>query len=450
MKLDFRNLFFVFFLQILLINVFVISCSKSSLHTIRTKKMLRVITDNNANCYYLYKNQPMGMEYELAKGFAEFLEVELEILTPDWQDMYKILNKKKAEIIAANLTLTGKRQEELGFSEGIIPIQQYIIIHKNNNSIKYEKDLEGHVIHVRKNTSYHERLTKLQESGLNFSIQLYDDLSSEEFIKRVSNKEIGITVSDSHIARLNRRYYPNIKLAFPIEKEQWLGWAVKKDETELLKKINEYFSLIKENGTFDLLYNKYYENSEIFDYVDLVAFHKRIETRLPKYIDIIKQESARYGFDWRLIAAMIYQESHFNPRAKSYTGVRGLMQLTLTTAKELGINNRLNPEQSIKGGIKYLNKLYSRFSDIKGQDRLNFAMASYNIGYGHIKDAQILAKNQGLDANNWKSLMQVLPQLSQRKYYKTTKHGYARGTEPVRYVSQIQSYYEILRRQGIK
>jgi len=432
--------------------IFIVSfynCGNNGLRKIKKSRKIQVITDNNANCYYLYKNQPMGLEYELARGFADFLGVELELITPQWQEMEPMLQKNQADIIAANLTITDNRKQDLDFSIGILPIQQFVITNNRNDSIRNEQNLAGETIHIRENTSYHERLLQLQENGIDLSLQLYADLPSEEFIRRVSIDDIALTIADSHIARLNRRYYPNIKLAFPIEEQQEIGWAVKKGNRELLQKINQYFTQIKENGTFDKLYNKYYGSAEIFDYVDLLKFHERIDKRLPKYETKIKEEAAKYGFDWRLIAAMIYQESHFNPRARSYTGVRGLMQLTLVTAREMGIKSRLNPEQSIKGGVKYLDKIYQRFDDISSEDRMKFTLASYNIGYGHIRDAQFLAEEQDLDKNKWRTMIEVLPLLRYRKHYKKTRYGYARGTEPVRYVERIMSYYEILRRQGI-
>ncbi len=426
------------------------SCKKEGLKKIKETQKITVITDNNANCYYSYKNQPMGFEYELAKGFAKYLDVNLEMITPPWNKMVGLLQRNEADIIAANLTITEKRLKKMDFSKGILPIQQFVIKRNRDDSTKSQADLSGRTIHIRKNTSYHERLKELQDQGLDFTIKLYDDLPSEEFIRQVSTGEIDLTISDSHIARLNRRYYPNVDPVFPIEEQQFLGWAVKKGNEKLLMQINAYFKQIKTDGTFDKLYNKYYGSSEIFDYVDLLKFHRRIEKRLPKYEKLIKSESKKYRFDWRLIAAMIYQESHFNPRARSYTGVRGLMQLTLITAREMGIHNRLNPTQSIKGGTKYLNKIYQRFDDVAEHDRMKFALASYNIGYGHIRDAQIIAEQEKMNKNVWKSMIKVLPLLRYRKYYKKTRYGYARGTEPVRYVERIMSYYEILRRQGIK
>jgi membrane-bound lytic murein transglycosylase F len=248
---------------------------------------------------------------------------------------------------------------------------------------------------------------------------------------------------------LNRRYYPDIKIAFPIEEPQSLGWGVKKGQKALLDKINEFFRKIEKDGTLAKIYEKYYANVEIFDYVDLKRYHLRLDSRLPKYKEFIQEAAKKYGFDWRLIAAVIYQESHFNARARSFTGVRGLMQLTLNTAKEMGIRDRLDPKQSIMGGVNYLEKLYKGFGDARDPDRLFLTLASYNVGRGHILDAQGIAKERSLDPNSWSALKQILPLLRYPKYYKKTRHGYCRGTEPVRYVNRILTYYDILKRDAI-
>ena len=168
-----------------------------------------------------------------------------------------------------------------------------------------------------------------------------------------------------------------------------------------------------------------------------------------EYKEIIKRAAKKYGFDWRLIASMIYQESHFDPKARSSTGVEGIMQLTKTTAGEMGIKDRLDTQQSIMGGVKYLKKLYDRYQDIQDPDRMLIALASYNVGYGHILDARKIAKERNLNPNSWAALEQVLPLLRYRKYYKKTRYGYCRGTEPVRYVNRILTYYDILKREAI-
>ena len=220
-------------------------------------------------------------------------------------------------------------------------------------------------------------------------------------------------------------------------------------EAALLGKINEFFDKIEQDGTYAKIYEKYYANAEIFDYVDLKKYHRRINTRLPGYRDIIQKTAKEYGFDWRLISAVIYQESHFNPKARSFTGVRGMMQLTLNTAREMGIKNRLDPKQSIMGGVKYLKKLYKRYDSAKDPDRLLISLASYNVGHGHILDAQKIANQRGLDPNSWSALQEILPLLRYPKYYKETRYGYCRGTEPVRYVNRILTYYDILKREAI-
>jgi len=422
---------------------------QGSLHRIYKTKKITVITRNNAHCYYTYRDEPMGFEYNLAKAFANYLEVDLTVKTFPWADMIKALNQGKGDFIAASMTITPSRKRMVDFSDEYLSIQQRIIVHEDNHTIKNLADLNGKIIHVRKATSYEERLSDLHKNGLNFTLMLHDDVPTEELIRQVADKEIEVTVADSIIGELNRRYYPNIKIGIPIEEPQSLGWAVKKQDKALLSAIDTFFEKIKADGTFDDIYRDYYANVQIFDRFDLKKFHQRINTRLPKYETIIKKAAKQYGFDWRLIAAIIYQESHFNPRARSHRGVRGLMQITKPTAQEMGVTNRLDPEQSIMGGARYLRKLYERYDEAQGFDRTLITLASYNVGPSHITSAQRIAREKGLDPHKWSSLEQTLPLLCYEKYIKMSKHGYCRGSEPVRYVNRILTYFDILRRQAV-
>jgi membrane-bound lytic murein transglycosylase F len=426
------------------------SCTKkSALERIREDGQITMITRNNAHCYYIYRDEPMGFEYDLAKAFSNYLGVKLKVITPHWERLLDMVNRGDGDFIAASLTITPSREELVNFSDEYLAIQQQAIIHKSNYEIQRIEDLAGKTVHVRRATSYEERLHELKGEGLDLTIEPHVDVPTEELIRMVAEKQIEVTIADSHIALLNRRYYPDVKIAFPIEEPQSLGWAVKKGEAELKKEVNEFFKRIKKDGTFAKIYEKYFANVEIFDYVDLKKYYQRLNTRLPRYEDIIKNAAQRHGFDWRLIAATVYQESHFNPRARSYTGVRGMMQLTLETAKDMGITNRLDPTQSIMGGVKYLRKLYDRYEDVKEPDRILISLASYNVGHGHILDAQTIARQRNLNPNSWSSLEKVLPLLRYPKYYKKTKNGYCRGTEPVRYVNRILTYYDILKREAI-
>jgi membrane-bound lytic murein transglycosylase F len=424
-------------------------CSRdTSLEGIRRSGRLVLITDNNAHCYYTYRDKAMGFEYDLAKAFADRLGVDLEVRTPGWDELIPYLEKGRGDLAAASLTITERRRSRVDFSDAYLAIRQHIIFHREDRSIRSLEDLAGRTIHVRRNSSYHERLQQLQQEGHAIKAVLHTNVPTEELIRQVAEEEIAYTIADSNVARLNRRYYPEIKIGFPIAEEESLGWAVAQGNTALLAEINRFWKDVKADGTFEKIYQKYYSGVQQFDYVDLIKYHAAIETRLPRYEGLIRREARRYGFDWRLIAATIYQESHFNPRAHSHTGVRGLMQLTLDTAAEMGVANRLDPEASIQGGVKYLAQLYARFDDIEGRDRMLFALASYNVGYGHVRDAQQIAKEKGLPPGKWASLKETLPLLRLRVYYRKTRHGYARGTEPVRFVTRILIYYDILRNQS--
>ncbi|MCF8045693.1 MAG: membrane-bound lytic murein transglycosylase MltF, partial [Desulfarculaceae bacterium] len=304
-------------------------------------------------------------------------------------------------------------------------------------------------IHVRRGTSYQDRLEALKEQGVGLSLELHDNLPTEELIRMVQERQIKFTVADTNIALLNRRYYPDIRIGIPIQEKESLAWAVRKTDTELLKRMNLFLLEIRNNGTLESLYNKYYGNLNDFDYFDVKKFHQRINTRLPEYKDFIQKQADKHGLDWRLVTAVIYQESHFNPNARSFTNVRGMMQVTMDTAEEMGIDNRLNPHQSIKAGIKYLKTMFNRFEEIENShQRMLFALASYNIGYGHIKDVRKVASQRGLNKNKWTDVKTLLPLLTQRKFYKKTEHGYARGREPIRYVERIMTYYDILKQKS--
>ncbi|MFC1867198.1 membrane-bound lytic murein transglycosylase MltF [Thermodesulfobacteriota bacterium] len=429
----------------------ILSCGeRDALERIKESGKITVLIRNNAHSYYTYRGKPMGFEYDLAKAFSEYLGVKLEIQTPKWEGLIDALNDGKGDFVAASLTITPSRMKEVDFSTPYLSIQQQVILHNSNNGIRSIDDLKEKTVHLRRGTSYEKRLDELNQEGFQIKVRLYDDTPTEELIRMVSEREIDITIADSNVAILNRRYYPEIKLAYALGEPQSLGWAVKKGERKLRRKINAFFRKIKKDGNFNRIYSKYYSHVEIFDYFDLKKYHQRLETRLPRYKGIIQKAAEKHGFDWRLIAAMIYQESHFDPQATSFTGVKGIMQLTKVTAMELGIKNRHDPVQNIMGGVKYLRNLYNRFEDSQDPDRLLISLASYNVGRGHVLDAQSIAKERQMNPNSWPDLERILPLLRNPEYYKKTKYGYCRGTEPVRYVKRILTYYDILKMGAVR
>ncbi len=420
----------------------------SSIEAIKSSGTLRLITANAINTYYLYEGRPAGFEYDLAKAFAHYLNVELDVVTPGWNNMFSYLNQGKGDFIAAGLAITKERLEQAAFSIPYMTIQQRVVHHNLIFGPKNVEDLEFRTVHVRRDTSYHFRLSEIKKSGIDFKYILHDNIPTKELISMVNDRKIKFTIADSNIALLSQRYYPDVVIGIPIQEKESLAWAIQKDDPHMLKAINRFLLHANETGILKKISQKYYHNIKDIDVFDVKKFHKRMETRFPKYKKLIQEQSGEYGFDWRLVTAVIYQESHFDPNARSFTNVRGLMQVTHATAEEMGVDNHKRPEQSIKAGIKYLNKMFLRFEHMDDEyQQMLFALASYNVGYGHVMDAIKLARDRGLKTDNWQDLKTVLPLLSKARYYKKTKHGYARGWEPVHYVDRILTYFDILKQK---
>lgn len=438
------------FISCNLLFVYMNSSGFRELDKILNAGKITVITHNNSHCYYLYRDQAMGFEYELAKLFADYLGVDLEVnISEKWDSMISALKDGTGSFVAASMTITPKRQKEAAFSDRYMSTQQYVVVRRNNTGIKKAGDLAGKTIHVRRGTSYQERLEALRRDGVDIKIKLHDNIPTDELIQQVAEGTIEITIADRNIALLTRRYYPQIALALAISTEEDLGWAVKPGESRLLNKINLFFDKINSNGKFAEIYNKYYADIDNFDYVDLRTYHRRLITRLPLYSPIIQKAAKKHDFDWRLIASQIYQESHFDPEATSYAGAYGLMQLSHSTAESLGVEDILDPEQNINAGVQHLRNLYNHFNKTDGLDRLFIALAAYNVGQGHTLDARNLARQMNLDPDKWSSLEKTLPLLRYRKYYKKAKYGYCRGKEPIKYVKQIMIYYDILKQMSL-
>ncbi len=418
----------------------------SSVERIKKSGTLRLITTRSINTFYLYKEEPTGFEYDLAREFARYLQVDLDIVTPGWNNLFAYLDQGKGDFIAAGIAITKESLEKAAFSIPYMSIQQRVIHHYLIFGPKNIDDLAERTIHVRRNTSYHSRLKEIKASGIDIEYILHDNVPTEDLIAMVNDREIKFTIADSNIALLNQRYFPDIRIGIPVQEKESLAWAVRKNDMEMLKEINRFFLYAKEKGILKQIIEKYYENTRDFDVADVKTFHERMKTRLPIFQEIIEAEAVKHGFDWRLMAAVVYQESRFDPDATSFTNVKGLMQVTHTTAREMGIKNRTNPKQSIKAGISYLNRMYERFHHIEDEyQRMIFALASYNVGYGHVLDAMAIARQKGLNPLVWQSLKKTLPLLSKPKIYKKTKHGYARGWEPVQYVERVLTYYDILK-----
>ncbi len=418
------------------------------LEQIKSDGQLLVVTRNSPTTYYEDSDGPAGLEYELARMFADELGVELVLIVPDsFNDLLDQISNNSIHIAAAGLTITSERKKLFEFGPSYQEITEQLVYNSANKRPKNLSQLDGGILEVVANSSHEERLKYLKDAYPGLSWKSNHELESEELLQMVSEDFIEYTIADSNTLSLNQRFLINLRVAFDIGEAQQLAWALPKtDDNSLLDEVQKFFNKIKENGELSRIIERNYGHVEKFDYVGTKIYRRHIETRLPKYQQLFEDAATMQELDWRLIAAMGYQESHWDPKAVSPTGVRGIMMLTMNTAKDLNIKDRVDPENSISGGAQYFKQTKDRMDDdIPEPDRTLLAIAAYNVGYGHVQDARVLTRKLKKNPDRWADVKEVLPLLAKRKWYKQTRYGYARGWEPVHYVENIRSYYDILK-----
>ena len=417
---------------------------QDSLQHVLDTGVLRVGTIYGLTTYYNGPNGPEGFEYELAAGFADYLGVKLEIF-PYYtvNELFPQLDNAHLDVIAAGINVSSERYAQFRFGPAYQNVSQKLVFKQGDVRPRELSDLTGDFMVVA-GSGHSETLRNFKAQNPDLSWQETNDKDSEELLEAVLADELDYTVVDSNILALMRRRYPELSIGFSLSQSQGIAWATsQKSDDALRAALIEYFGQIHENGTLAALEDKHFGHVRQFNYVDTRDFIRSAASKLPQYQTLFERYSN--DLDWRLLAALSYQESHWDPRARSVTGVRGLMMLTLNTAKDLGVTSRLDPEQSIRGGSEYLATLLTRIPDrIPSPDRLWFALASYNVGLGHLEDARVLTERQGGNPDMWVDVKKRLPQLRQKRYYKTTRYGYARGHEAVIYVDNIRRYYDTL------
>jgi len=421
----------------------------TQLEKIQQRGYLRILTLNSASTYFLDIDSPSGFEYQLARWFSESIGVEAGFITvSQFSDLYPELLYGTGDIVAAGLS-----EGESKFSSAVVYGPSYYevksqVLYRNGNVKRPDKlaDIVGENLHIVRGSSQSRLLHNLKKEYPQLVWTELDDIGVEELIELVDTGEVNYIVADSHDISLQRRFFPELSIAFDLGEPRQLRWAFNVAEDDSLPTaINQFFKRIKEDGRLDQLIHRYYSHVARFNYSDIQTFTQQLRERLPKYAQLFKKVAKTIDIDWRLLAAIGYQESHWNARAKSPTGVRGLMMLTQATAKQMKVKNRLDPAQSIRGGAGYFASIRDRIPErILEPDRSWFALAAYNVGLGHVEDARIITENNGGDPDKWIDVKKSLPLLARKKWYKQTKYGYARGWEPIKYVENIRLYYEYL------
>ncbi len=432
----------------------------SDLEIIRQRGKLIAITDMNSTNYFVYRGEPMGFHFELLNEFTDHLGVDLELITENQLERAcDLLQKGKADIIAIGLTVYSGRKQKILFTDPIIQTRQVLVQRKPRNwkslkadalerqLIRNQLDLANKTVFVQENSAYTDRLKALSnEIGDTISV-IEVPYHSEELIRFVANGEIEYTVCDENIAMVNSTYYPDIDINTPVSFPQNIAWGLKKQESsDLLNELNIWISTFKESRRYLSVYAKYFRNS-MSNYMVKSDYYSLSTGKISMWDDMIKRAARETGWDWRLMASLIYQESRFDPDVESWAGAYGLMQVMPPTGERFGIDVKSSPASNLRAGALYINWLKSMYEDKipDEQERIKFILASYNAGPGHVLDAMKLAEKNGMDPHKWENNVAVwILKKSDPVYYndKVVKNGYFKGTESVNYVSEVLERYE--------
>lgn len=421
------------------------TCSSppSALERILRTGELKVVTRNTPSAFYYGADEPRGVEYELARGYAKKLGVSLRIYIDD--RVFPDLESGKAEIGAASLTTSSAPRGGVAFGPGYQEIEPLIIYRQGTPRPNRLADLVGARLDVVAGSSHAALLEKLREEEPLLTWIEHSDRSSDELIRRVADGEIDYTVADSHLFELLRNFYPELRVGFALGPVDRLAWALPEGDDALRESIAAYFAEIESTGELKRILDRYYFASSEFDYVGSSAFMRHVDTRLPRYRSFFLEAERSTGVDWRLLAAIAYQESHWDPAAVSPTGVRGIMMLTEHTAKLMEVGDRHDARASILGGAHYYLRVRRKLPERIGEpDRTWLAVAAYNLGFGHLEDARILTQTQGANPDSWSEVRARLPLLADKEWFSRVERGYAPGQAAVRYVDNVRRYYEML------
>lgn len=430
------------------------------LDTIFQRKKLIAITDYGSTNYFIYRGQPMGYQYEMVQKLGEYLGVDVDLrIEHDLDSSILKLQQHKSDLIAMTLTVTSERMKKMDFTLPFMFTRQVLVQRKpdnyqkmatadqiNKHLIRNILDLGGKTVYVQKGTIFVNRLKTLENEIADTINIVEDEREMEQLIEAVAKKEIDYTIADEMVAKVAARVYPNIDVKMPVSFHQKIAWAVPKNEKRLLDTINSWISGFNKSLESRLLYNKYFKNIRTKKIAESI-YNSYAGGNLSPYDKYIKEAAGIIGWDWRLLASLIYQESQFKPNVKSWVGAYGLMQLMPAAMEKYGIDTNSNVKDQIVAGVKLLKEFDKLLPDsiTDSVERIKFILASYNVGVGHILDARRLALKYGKNPNVWDDNVEYFVlHLSEKKYYHdpVVRNGYARGWETYDFVREILQRYE--------
>ena len=424
----------------------------AGLDGIREDGELVVLTVASPTTYQKRGSDVFGYEVDLTRELSESLGVDVRYrLYRNLDRMTKDLEAGRGHIAAPGMSQREMRLDAdigdpLVFGPAYKNVRPELICRKGGARPDTLADISEYEVGVVAGSGVEETLEVRAEDNDDLQWTPIEAVSGMPLAKRVENRVLDCAILDSNLVAIAKRRFPNLVTRLTVGAEdRAIAWRLAPQSADLNTYLRPWFDEAHQEGLLYDLDERYYGHLNDFDYLNIATFRKRIDSRLPTYEETFRSAAGQNDLDWTMLASQAYQESHWDPDARSPTGVRGLMMLTRPTARELGIANRLDPEQSIRGGAEYLDRMYNRLPEsVTGYDRLWMAMAAYNVGYGHLLDARRLAARQGLDKDKWRVIDDMLPLLTKKAYYTTVPHGYARGYEPVRYVRRIREYDDVL------
>ena len=427
---------------------------------IRERGKIIALTDYSSTSYFIYRGQPMGFQHDLLKMLADHLKLELEIITcNDIRESFEMLNNGECDILAMNLTVTKERSKKMDFTDPISHTKQVLVQRKpkgweemsktavEDRLIRNQLDLGGKTVYIQKGSSFKNRLNNLSEEiGEHIHIKELD-FPTEKLISWVAKGDLEYVVADENVALINSTYYPEIDIKTAVSFPQNLSWAVRKNSRKLLKALNKWIEEMKSSKQYAYIYKKYFVNRKAADLRMKSGYLSIAGGNISDYDDLIRRYSEEIGWDWRLLASLMFQESRFQPNAKSWAGAFGVMQLMPATAQKFGASESSPVEKQIEAGTRFISWLNEHFRDtIENPDeRVKFILASYNAGLGHVLDARRLAKKHGKNPDIWKNNVdEFILNKSDPQYFNdpVVKYGYCRGEETYHYVYDIMERYK--------
>jgi membrane-bound lytic murein transglycosylase F len=419
-----------------------------SLQQIKQSGYIRILVRNNATSFLIYRGHRLGFDYELGKRLAQSLGIRAQFVVPRaWQDIIPSLLRGDGDVIAGEMTATAERAKQVQFADPYLTTSERIVYRKGSTPLTAPGDLSGKKVSTRRSSAYWQSLetlnARLAAAGKPAAelIPAPEDMETEEILDGVAHGDPLYTVADELIAKLVVGANEQLVLGPAMGEPRPLAWAVRPGGAELVAAINAMFKAEKKGPEFNIWKKQYFETPREFSAHERAAFTK--SGTLSPYDKLIAAAAHKYGFDWRLVAAQVYQESQFEPQRTSWCGAQGLFQIMPATAKTLGVQDAFDPAQSIEGGCKYMSRIMKSFEDVADSiERYKMSLAAYNCGPGHVQDARSILQERHVPNDRWETVRGAMLELSHEKVHGQTHFGYCRCGEPVAYVQKILERYD--------